>query len=124
MLVFATNDSFLQKINEDVTLFWFRRDLRITDNAGLYHALKSTRNVLALFIFDTVILDELEDKADRRVEFILESLKIVKSALEEVGTSLLVLYGDPVKLFSKIKPKAVYKNHDYEPYARQRDEKV
>lgn len=107
-----------------MTLFWFRRDLRTTDNAGLYRALKASKNVLPIFIFDTVILDRLEDKADRRVEFIHESLKFVKASLEEAGSSMLVLHGDPVKIFSKLKPKAVYTNHDYEPYARERDGEV
>jgi deoxyribodipyrimidine photo-lyase len=122
--VFSKNESLLTKISQDTRLFWFRRDLRVSDNAGLYRALKSNKNVLPVFIFDTVILEELEDKADRRVEFILESLKIVKDALEGVGSSLLVLYGDPVKIFGKIKPKAVYTNNDYEPYALKRDLKV
>lgn len=124
MALFSENDSFLKNISPDVTLFWFRRDLRTTDNAGLYRALKASNNVLPIFIFDTVILDRLEDKADRRVEFILESLKLVKASLEEAGSSLVVLHGDPVKIFSKLNPKAVYTNHDYEPYARERDSEV
>lgn len=122
--MFSKNDSFLAKLDQNTTLFWFRRDLRLTDNAGLYRALKSDQNILAIFIFDTVILDELEDKQDRRVEFILESLQMLKASLEAVDSSLLVLHGDPVKIFSKIKSKAVFTNHDYEPYAIGRDEKV
>ncbi|HEY0744238.1 MAG TPA: deoxyribodipyrimidine photo-lyase [Chryseosolibacter sp.] len=124
MASFSKNDSFLKNISPDVTLFWFRRDLRTTDNAGLYRALTAGKNVLPIFIFDTVILDRLEDKADRRVEFIHESLKFVKASLEEAGSSLLVLHGDPSKIFSKLNPKAVYTNHDYEPYARERDREV
>lgn len=122
--MFSKNDSFLKKIDRDITIFWFRRDLRLADNAGLYRALKSNEKVLPVFIFDTTILDELEDRADQRVEFILESLRILKTTLEEVGSSLLVLHGDPIKIFSKIKPKAVYTNNDYEPYAGKRDKKV
>ena len=122
--MFTRNDSFLSEIDKDTTLFWFRRDLRVSDNAGLYRALKSNNNVLPIFIFDTIILDELEDKADARVEFILESLRIVKQSLEEAGSSLLILHGDPIKIFSKGNPKAVYTNNDYEPYARKRDEEV
>lgn len=53
-----------------VDIFWFRRDLRLEDNAGLYHTLKGLHPVLPLFIFDRVILDDLENKMDRRVEFI------------------------------------------------------
>jgi len=111
-------------VDKSTTLFWFRRDLRLTDNAGLYYALKENQNVLSLFIFDSDILERLEDKADRRVEFIHESLKLIKDQLEELGSSLMVLYGNPIEIFKTLNPKAVYTNHDYEPYARKRDDEV
>jgi deoxyribodipyrimidine photo-lyase len=71
-----------------VNIFWFRRDLRLDDNAGLYHALKSNKPVLPIFIFDTNILDELEDKADRRVEFIHAALEEMQEQLIKLGSSL------------------------------------
>ena len=108
-------------ITKDTTLFWFRRDLRLQDNAGLYHALKENSDVLSIFIFDTEILDQLEDKADLRVAFIHQSLTRMQKQLEEMGSSLLVFHGDPLKIFKNLTPKAVYTNHDYEPYARKRD---
>jgi deoxyribodipyrimidine photo-lyase len=111
-------------ITTDITIFWFRRDLRLHDNAGLYHALKSNYKVLPVFIFDTQILDKLDDKADRRVDFIHQALGLLKKQLEELDSTLLVLTGDPVKIFSQLHPKAVYTNHDYEPYGRNRDERV
>lgn len=112
-------------MDANTTLFWFRRDLRLTDNAGLYHALRDHKNVLPVFIFDTKILNELDDKADKRVQFIHHTLSDLKNQLEEIGSSLLVLYGKPVELFKTIAPKAIiYTNHDYEPYARQRDAQV
>lgn len=114
----------LQRIDSGTTLFWFRRDLRLTDNAGLYHALREHKNVLPIFIFDTAILDALDDKTDKRVEFIHRTLSDLKKQLEEFQSSLLVLYGNPVELFKKITSKAVYANHDYEPYARKRDDQV
>jgi deoxyribodipyrimidine photo-lyase len=110
-------------IDRNTTLFWFRRDLRIKDNAGLYHALKENDRVLCLFIFDTNILGRLEQK-DARIEFIHHSLSLLKTDLEKQGSSLLVFHGDPIRFFEAIKPKNVYTNHDYEPYARSRDEKV
>jgi deoxyribodipyrimidine photo-lyase len=106
------------------TIIWFRRDLRLKDNAGLYHALRENSNVLPVFVFDTVILEKLEDATDRRVEFIHQSLHLLKQELEQLGTSILILHGDPAKLFEQIAAKAVYTNYDYEPYARQRDEHV
>jgi len=105
------------------TLFWFRRDLRLQDNAGLYHALKENRDVLPVFIFDTVILEAL-DRDDARVTFIHQSLQALKEQLEAQDSSLLVLCGDPIVLFEKLRPRAVYTNHDYEPYARERDGRV
>ena len=111
-------------ISPTTTLFWFRRDLRLQDNAGLHHALKENEEVLPLFIFDTEILDKLEDKTDLRVTFIHQSLALIQKQLEEIGSSLLVLHGNPVEIFKNLNPKAVYTNHDYEPYAQNRDEQV
>jgi deoxyribodipyrimidine photo-lyase len=101
-----------------------RRDLRLQDNAALYHALRENKNVLPLFIFDTVVLDDLEDCKDARVEFIHQSIRVLKDQLEELKSSLLILYGDPVDIFKKINPKGVYANRDYEPYATGRDTEV
>ncbi len=111
-------------IDQDTTVFWFRRDLRLTDNAGLYHALRENKNVLPVFIFDTEILKDLDDKSDMRVQFIHDSLQQLKHQLEELGSSLLILHGNPAEIYKSVYPKAVYTNHDYEPYARMRDGKI
>ncbi|MFM8913747.1 MAG: cryptochrome/photolyase family protein [Flammeovirgaceae bacterium] len=113
-----------QLVDRDTTLFWLRRDLRLQDNAGLYHALKENSQVLPIFIFDSEILDKLEDKNDLRVQFIHHSLELVQRQLEEIGSSLLVFHGKPIDVFRTIQPKNVYTNHDYEPYARRRDDAV
>jgi len=111
-----------------VNIFWFRRDLRLHDNAGLYHALKEGRPVVPLFIFDRNILDELEDRKDRRVEFIHSSLLDVERLLADKGSTLDVRYGFPIETWKQLtqdyKIENVYTNHDYEPYARSRDEEV
>ena len=111
-----------------VVIFWFRRDLRIADNRGLSEALKSGYPVQPLFIFDTNILNDLEDKQDRRVEFIHQALQSIQQSLGLSGATLDVRIGDPLDLFktllSEYKVKAVYANHDYEPYAKQRDQAV
>ncbi|MCS6820301.1 MAG: DNA photolyase family protein [Microscillaceae bacterium] len=110
------------------TIFWFRRDLRLDDNAGLYHALKNNEKVLPIFIFDKAILDELSEKKDRRVEFIHLSLEKLHQELRKIGSLLWTHYGYPLEIWKQIVEqipvKAVYTNHDYEPYARQRDEEV
>ena len=114
--------------NTPVSVFWFRRDLRLDDNAGLYHALKSGNPVLPIFIFDKEILDQLEDKDDARVTFIYQSIEAMQTELHKLGSSLLVFHDKPEqawkKLLSDYKVAAVYTNHDYEPYAKQRDEQV
>lgn len=118
------NSQHIPSITPDTAIFWFRRDLRLKDNAGLYHALRENRNVLPVFIFDTIILDPLADNKDKRVEFILDSLALLQEELKELKSSLLILHGDPVDLFRTITASAVYTNHDYEPYAKKRDSEV
>lgn len=114
----------IQTINKQVTIFWFRRDLRVSDNVALYLALKQNTNVLPLFIYDKKIISKLEDKNDSRISFIHQTLHNLKSELEKVGSTLLVVHTTPVKFFKSHTPKAVYANEDYEPYAIQRDNKV
>lgn len=111
-----------------VTIFWFRRDLRLEDNAGLYHALKEHSSVQPLFIFDTDILSKLEDSADARVTFIHDYITALKAQLQQKGADLWVRHGRPLDVFEELCEKhnleAIYTNHDYEPAARARDEKV
>lgn len=108
-----------------MNIFWFRRDLRLEDNAGLYHALKSGEKVQCIFIFDKVILNQLEDKDDARVEFIFDQTQRLKSELQNLGSDLWIYHSTPNELFNSISKdytiKAVYTNHDYEPYAKKRD---
>jgi len=111
-----------------VNIFWFRRDLRLDDNAGLYHALKSNNPILPVFIFDTNILDELDDKQDRRVEFIHITLQQMQQRLQKMDSTLDVRYGNPTDAFRQLlldyRVEKVFTNHDYEPYAKQRDASI
>ncbi|WP_207430191.1 cryptochrome/photolyase family protein [Sabulibacter ruber] len=111
-----------------LVLFWFRRDLRFTDNAGLYHALTSGYPVLPLFIFDQHILEQLPSAKDRRVTFIYQALSGLKAESEALGSSVLVRYGKPLEVLGELlqtyQVKAVYANHDYEPAAMDRDQEV
>ena len=110
------------------SLVWFRRDLRDYDHAALYEALKSAEEVFCLFVFDTEILDQLQDKADRRVEFIWESLQELKAALQRHGGDLIVSNGLARELVVqeaiKLGVEAVFSNRDYEPNAVARDADV
>jgi len=112
----------------ETTLIWFRRDLRIADNAALYHALKSARRVHAVFVFDTDILDALSDRTDRRVEFIWRSVAALQAELESHGGTLHVLHGSARKLIPEcaavIGAAAVFAGRDYEPFATARDNAV
>jgi deoxyribodipyrimidine photo-lyase len=109
-------------------IFWFRRDLRLADNAGLYHVLQSGMPVIPVFIFDSSILSRLGNKADRRVHFIHHALSNLKAELEALGSSLTVIHGIPKEVIPRLAQdcgaKAVFTNHDYEPYAIQRDTQV
>ncbi len=111
-----------------VCVFWFRRDLRLEDNTGLFHALQSGRPVLPVFIFDKDILDGLEEKKDKRVQFIHDALTAINQKLGSAGSTLHVMYGSPLDCFKQLTEQfnigAVYTNHDYEPYARKRDKVV
>jgi len=108
-----------------LNVFWFRRDFRLEDNTGLYHALRGELPVLPLFIFDENILNKLDDRSDARVTFIYNEIRALKQKLEEHGSSLLVHFGKPEEVFLRIIKEysiaSVFTNHDYEPYARVRD---
>ena len=109
-------------------IFWFRRDLRLTDNAGLFHALKAGKPVLPIFIFDKNILNQLEDKKDRRVAFIHDAVEKIQKQLIHLNASLEVYYGSPDEVFKQLVQKynieKVFTNHDYEPYAKVRDNEI
>ncbi len=107
-----------------MTVFWFRRDLRLEDNVGLFHALQSEDAVLPIFIFDSTILSQLSQD-DARVTFIHQQLVKTQNQLQTKGKSLAVFYGEPIEIFGKLIKEntisSIYTNHDYEPYARKRD---
>lgn len=111
-----------------VNIFWFRRDLRLTDNAGLFHSLKSNYPVIPLFIFDTNILDQLEDEDDARITFIYKALRDLNNELKTHSSSIFIKHTTPKKTFNELTEefdvKEVFANHDYEPYARQRDDNI
>ncbi len=111
-----------------ISIFWFRRDLRLEDNAGFSAALQSPYPVLPLFIFDTDILDKLEDRNDARVMFIHQTLQEMQQVLQQAGSTLLIRQGKPAEVWKKLLQEldiaAVYTNHDYETYAQKRDEDI
>ena len=108
-------------------LFWFRRDLRIGDNVGLYNALNSGKKVLPVFVFDKNILKKIP-KSDARIDFIYKNLQKMQLEFYKYGSSILVAKGNPIELIpkwcEKYKIESVYANEDYEPYARKRDLEV
>jgi deoxyribodipyrimidine photo-lyase len=114
-------------MQNEISIFWHRRDLRIDDNAGLYYALKERGNVVPLFIFDTRILSLLPS-CDPRVSFLHNQVEKLKESYRTFGSDMLVYYGDPEEIFSSLLESftfhAVYTNVDYEPYAKERDHKI
>jgi len=112
----------------NVNICWFRRDLRLTDNAALYHALSEDLPVVPIFIFDKNILDQLEDRNDRRVQFIYDNIEAMQEQLKGMGSSMEILHGRPDTVFEQLMVKyhihQVFANEDYEPYALERDGKI
>lgn len=112
----------------DTALIWFRRDLRLHDNAALWHALQAARRVYAVFVFDREILDDLPDRADRRVEFIWHSVAALRAALRARGGELAVLHGAARTLIpalaARLGAAAVFAARDYAPCAIARDRAI
>ena len=115
-------------MTEKINIFWFRRDLRLKDNHGLFEALKKGSQVLPIFIFDTEILNQLEDKSDKRLDFIVQALQLLNEYLSKQGKSIKILFGKPLEIFKELVDEytveSVYCNEDYEPYAIKRDEEI
>ncbi|CAM4328691.1 cryptochrome/photolyase family protein [Gillisia hiemivivida] len=114
-------------MNKKTAVFWFRRDLRLDDNVGFLQALKGEFPVLPIFIFDSEILDDLP-KNDARLNFIFDTLQKMRKELQTKGSSLAMYFGKPAaifkELFDQYDIQKIYTNRDYEPYAKQRDEKI
>ena len=108
-----------------ISLFWFRRDLRLEDNRGLFNALKTGLPVLPVFIFDSNILNKLSNKSDARVNFIYKQVESLREKIEELGGSFYVAYGNPADIMDRITTelpvKHLFANKDYESYGIQRD---
>lgn len=115
-------------MQNEITIFWFRRDLRLTDNHGLYRALDVSRNVLPIFIFDIEILSQLENKEDKRVDFIFQTLNTINQYLEKKGKSIKIFHGKPLEIFKKLANdyfiENVFCNEDYEPSGIKRDGEI
>ncbi|WP_435262552.1 cryptochrome/photolyase family protein [Tenacibaculum sp. nBUS_03] len=110
-----------------ISIYWFRRDLRLDDNTALHYALKGKDLVLPIFIFDDDILDKLP-KDDARITFIYNSLKEIQLKLNSLGSSIEIKKGNPFLIWKELLKKYtienVFFNKDYEPYALERDKKI
>lgn len=111
-----------------INIFWFRRDLRLSDNTALNAALQSDQKVLPIFIFDTEILDQLENKSDRRVDYIHQALEGINEELKKHQSGIKTYHGKPLEIFKEIinefDVESVFCNRDYEPQAIKRDQEI
>ena len=116
------------RAKQPISVFWFRRDLRLEDNRGLFEALNSEFPVLPIFIFDTNILEELENKADARVQFIQQQLVRLQNQFRKRQKGMRVFHDTPIRAWQQIVKeynlKSAFTNRDYEPYAQQRDKEI
>lgn len=115
-------------MDKKINIFWFRRDLRLDDNVGFYKALQGDASVLPIFIFDSDILDRLPEN-DARVTFIHNTLQHMRKELNDTyGSSIAMFYGKPKEIFTQLIKKhtigSIFTNHDYEPYATERDNSI
>ena len=94
---------------KNISIFWFRRDLRLDDNKGLYYALQENDNIVPIFIYDKNILDEIK-KNDHRIQFIKNRIDEINKDLSKTGKSINQFYGDPLKVFKKLIEKYQIKN--------------
>lgn len=110
-----------------INIFWFRRDLRLNDNNGLFNALKNG-NIIPIFIFDPKIIDKLDDKKDRRINFIFNELILINNQLKQYSSHINIFYDEPINVFKHLSKiyaiNKVFYNHDYEPYALKRDHEI
>ena len=113
---------------DKINIIWLRRDLRLEDNAALSQALQGKHRVLPIFIFDSDILEKLNNKKDARVEFIHKTLQSIKAELNSMHSDLLVLHGKPKEVWKNLSNEysinTVFTNIDYEPYAKERDSEI
>ncbi len=115
-------------MKQPINIFWFRRDLRLDDNVGFYEALKGKNPVLPIFIFDSEILDKFPEN-DARVTFIYETLQDMRKVLQDEHNSSIAMYhGKPIEIYKALVEEyninTVFTNHDYEPYATERDDNI
>lgn len=106
-------------------IFWFRRDLTLDDNIGLFHALRENKRVLPIFIFDKSILNNLKPD-DKRIPLIYDLIKKLKKELINLNSNMEIIHDTPENYFQNLPKgvKKIYTNHDYEPYATERDNKI
>lgn len=113
---------------KELVVFWFRRDLRLDDNHGLYHALKSGYQVLPIFIFEPEILSRFTDIENRQVDFLINAVDGLKQKLVQSNSDLHIYYDTPINVFQKLNDefdvKMVFANEEYEPYYICRDSKI
>ncbi len=113
---------------QKISIFWFRRDLRLSDNTALNQALQGPFPVLPLFIFDSNILDMLESRQDARLTFIYDEVLKLYKQFSANGFTMLIKLGAPLEVFKllcqEFNVAAVYTNRDYEPYAKERDQQL
>ena len=106
-------------------IFWFRTDLRLSDNKGLAIATEKG-TTLCIYILDTSILTNA--KYNKRLAFFYHSLSELKENINKIGGSLLILKGDPQRLLPEIfettKAQSLYFNEDYTPFAQKRDKNI
>jgi deoxyribodipyrimidine photo-lyase len=115
--------SFLGEKLSMTSIWWIRRDLRLTDNSALRAALETGR-VLPVFILDPAF----SDSSQRRTDFLYEGLHVLDRELRERGSYLILRRGRPIQALGQIlwetNSEAICAEEDFTPYAIRRDQEV
>lgn len=106
------------------TIWWIRRDLRLTDNQALTAAKGEADQVIPLFILDPALLNA-PNRSDKRLAFLLAGLRHLDEDLRARGGRLIIRQGEPrdvlTALVAESGAKAIFAEADFSPYARRRD---
>jgi deoxyribodipyrimidine photo-lyase len=108
-----------------ISLFIFRRDLRLHDNTALNEALRLSDQVIPCFIFDPVQIDSHPYQSKPGLQFMLESFSDLQQQFIDIGSQLALYHASPEQIIKRLheqhQSQAVFINRDYTPFSRHRD---
>ena len=108
------------------TIWWLRRDLRLSDNPALRRAIDDSESVLPLFVLDPALL---AGAGTGRRAWLMAALHALDADLRDAGgPGLSVVRGKPAsavpQVAEAVEADQVHIAADFAPYGRRRDQRV